>query len=127
MIPLDMAQHPHALNPYGQRYAVTLTRFAPRSHPVASRPRSELKIHRDGIVRFVLANRSMSSDQSGEVEISRALIEACLVDCMVALPGQLYYGAQVPACLWFLTKIRAADAKRGFEICSVKYHIAIAA
>jgi type I restriction enzyme M protein len=53
---------------------------------------------------FVLANGSMSSNQSGEGEIRRALIEADLVDCMVALPGQLFYSTQIPVCLWFLAR-----------------------
>jgi type I restriction enzyme M protein len=64
---------------------------------------------------FVLANGSMSSNQSGEGDIRRALIEADLVDCMVALPGQLFYSTQIPVCLWFLTKSKSADAKRGFR------------
>jgi type I restriction enzyme M protein len=51
----------------------------------------------------------MSSNQSGEGEIRRAIIEADLVDCMVALPGQLFYSTQIPACLWFL----ARDKKNG--------------
>jgi type I restriction enzyme M protein len=57
----------------------------------------------------------MSSNQSGEGDIRRALIEADLVDCMVALPGQLFYSKQIPVCLWFLAKNKAADAKRGFR------------
>ncbi len=57
-----------------------------------------------GMAGFVLANGSMSSNQSGEGEIRKALIEADLVDCMVALPGQLFYSTQIPVCLWFLTK-----------------------
>jgi type I restriction enzyme M protein len=57
-----------------------------------------------GIAGFVLANGSMSSNQSGEGEIRKAIIEADLVDCMIALPGQLFYGSQIPACLWFLTR-----------------------
>ena len=68
-----------------------------------------------GMAGFVLANGSMSSNQSGEGEIRKALIEADLVDCMVALPGQLFYSTQIPVCLWFLTKSKAADAKRGFR------------
>ena len=68
-----------------------------------------------GMAGFVLANGSMSSNQSGEGEIRRALIEADLVDCMVALPGQLFYSTQIPVCLWFLAKSKAADAKRGFR------------
>ena len=61
-----------------------------------------------GMAGFVLANGSMSSNQSGEGDIRRALIEADLVDCMVALPGQLFYSTQIPVCLWFLTKSKAA-------------------
>ena len=62
-----------------------------------------------GVAGFVLANGSMSSSQSGEGAIRKNLIEADLVDCMVALPGQLFYSTQIPACLWFL----ARDRKQG--------------
>ena len=54
----------------------------------------------------------MSSNQSGEGAIRKNLIEAELVDCMVALPGQLFYSTPIPACLWFLARGR----KRGGEI-----------
>ncbi|MCC7360558.1 MAG: SAM-dependent DNA methyltransferase [Anaerolineales bacterium] len=57
-----------------------------------------------GVAGFVLANGSMSSNQSGEGEIRKALVEADLVDCMVALPGQLFYTTQIPVCLWFLAR-----------------------
>lgn len=57
-----------------------------------------------GTAGFVLANGSMSPNQSGEGEIRRNLVEAGLVDCMVALPGQLFYSTQIPACLWFLAR-----------------------
>lgn len=57
-----------------------------------------------GLAGFVLANGSMSSNQSGEGEIRKAIIEADLVDCMVALPGQLFYATQIPVCLWFLAR-----------------------
>lgn len=57
-----------------------------------------------GLAGFVLANGSMSSNQSGEGQIRRAIIEADLVDCMVALPGQLFYSTQIPVCLWFLAR-----------------------
>jgi type I restriction enzyme M protein len=57
-----------------------------------------------GLAGFVLANGSMSSNQSGEGEIRKAIIEADLVDCMVALPSQLFYSTQIPACLWFITR-----------------------
>ncbi len=68
-----------------------------------------------GMAGYVLANGSMSSNQSGEGEIRQKLIEADLVDCMVALPGQLFYSTQIPVCLWFLSKNKHADAKRGFR------------
>lgn len=58
----------------------------------------------NGTAGFVLANGSMSSNSSGEGEIRKAIIEADLVDCMVALPGQLFYSTQIPVCLWFLTR-----------------------
>jgi type I restriction enzyme M protein len=57
-----------------------------------------------GLAGFVLANGSMSSNQSGDGEIRKAIIEADLVDCMVALPGQLFYSTQIPVCLWFLAR-----------------------
>ena len=57
-----------------------------------------------GVAGFVLANGSMSSNQSGEGEIRKNIIEADLVDCMVALPGQLFYSTQIPACLWFIAR-----------------------
>jgi type I restriction enzyme M protein len=52
----------------------------------------------------VLANGAMSSTASGEGEIRKAMVEGDVVDCMVALPGQLFYSTQIPACLWFLAK-----------------------
>ena len=61
-----------------------------------------------GVAGFVLANGSMSSNQSGEGEIRKNLVEADLVDCMVALPGQLFYSTQIPACLWFLARDRSS-------------------
>ena len=60
-----------------------------------------------GTAGFVLANGSMSSNQSGEGEIRKNLIEADMVDCIVALPGQLFRSTQIPACLWFLSKGRS--------------------
>ena len=64
-----------------------------------------------GFAGFVLANGSMSSNQSGEGEIRKAIIDVDLVDCMVALPGQLFYSTQIPVCLWFLTRSKT-DSKR---------------
>ncbi|MEP2828958.1 class I SAM-dependent DNA methyltransferase [Parvibaculum sp.] len=70
-----------------------------------------------GTAGVVLANGSMSSTQSGEGEIRRALIEGVegkpgVVDCMVALPGQLFYSTQIPVCLWFLARDRSNGIAR---------------
>ena len=65
-----------------------------------------------GTAGFVLANGSMSSARSGEGEIREGLVEADLVDCMVALPGQLFYSTQIPACLWFVARDRSDSGFR---------------
>ncbi|HWG89982.1 MAG TPA: class I SAM-dependent DNA methyltransferase [Candidatus Thermoplasmatota archaeon] len=62
----------------------------------------------NGTAGFVLANGSMSSNTGGEGEIRRRIVEDDLVDCMVALPGQLFYSTQIPVCLWFLTRNKGA-------------------
>jgi type I restriction enzyme M protein len=65
-----------------------------------------------GVAGVVLANGSMSSQQSGEGEIRKNMVEADLVDCMVALPGQLFYSTQIPACLWFLARNKKGNGHR---------------
>ena len=60
-----------------------------------------------GSMALLLANGSMSSNTNNEGEIRKSLIEADLVECMVALPGQLFTNTQIPACIWFLTKDKA--------------------
>lgn len=62
-----------------------------------------------GIAGFVLANGSMATQQAGEGEIRKNLIEADLVDCMVAMPSQLFYSTGIPVCLWFISR----DKKNG--------------
>lgn len=69
----------------------------------------------NGVAGFILANGSMSSNASGEGDIRKALIDADLVDCMVALPGQLFYNTQIPACLWFLTRNKRNEKFRNRE------------
>ena len=66
-----------------------------------------------GIAGFVLANGSMSSNTSGEGDIRKAIVEADLVDCMVALPGQLFYSTQIPVCLWFLSRDKSGSSPSG--------------
>ncbi len=65
-----------------------------------------------GTAGVVLANGSMSSQTSGEGEIRKAMIEGEAIDCMVALPGQLFYSTQIPACLWFLAKDKSNGIAR---------------
>ena len=60
-----------------------------------------------GRAGIVLANGSMSSQQSGEGEIRRAMVQGDVVECMVALPGQLFSNTQIPVCLWFLSRNKA--------------------
>ncbi len=67
----------------------------------------------NGIAGFVLANGSMSTNTSGEGEIRKKIIEADLIDCMIALPGQLFYTTQIPVCLWFVTRSKKGDQARG--------------
>ena len=67
------------------------------------------KLSEKGVAGFVLANGSMSTNTTGEGAIRQKLIENDLVDCMIALPGQLFYTTQIPVCLWFLTKNKKAQ------------------
>jgi type I restriction enzyme M protein len=70
----------------------------------------------NGYAGIVLANGSMSSDSGGEGDIRRAMVQNGAVDCMVALPGQLFFGVQIPACLWILAKNRAAATVEGRKL-----------
>ncbi|KQX88793.1 type I restriction-modification system subunit M [Variovorax sp. Root473] len=65
-----------------------------------------------GRAGIVLANGSMSSSQNNEGQIRAAMVEADVIEVMVALPGQLFFNTQIPACLWFLTK-KKAKARKG--------------
>ena len=71
-----------------------------------------------GVMACVLANGSLSSQTSGEGEIRKALIEHDQVDCIVALPKQLFFNTGIPACIWFISRKRAGngDRKRSGEI-----------
>jgi len=74
-----------------------------------------------GVAGVVLANGSMSSTQNSEGEIRRALIEGVngapgVVDCMVALPGQLFYSTQIPVCLWFLARDKSNGIARNTNL-----------
>lgn len=62
----------------------------------------------NGSMGLLLANGSMSSNTNNEGEIRKSLLQADLIECMVALPGQLFTNTQIPACIWFLTKNKKA-------------------
>jgi len=62
------------------------------------------KLSPSGTAGIVLANGSMNSNSGGEGDIRKNMIEAGLIDCMVALPAQLFYNTMIPACLWFLAR-----------------------
>lgn len=66
----------------------------------------------DGRAGFVLANGSLTSNSGGEGEIRRKIVEEDLVDCIVALPPQLFYTTQIPVCLWFLDRGKASSGER---------------
>jgi type I restriction enzyme M protein len=71
------------------------------------------KLSEHGTAGFVLANGSMSSNTSGEGDIRQKIIENDLVDCMIALPGQLFYTTQIPVCLWFISKDKKGNDEKG--------------
>jgi len=73
------------------------------------------KLSENGVAGFVLANGSMSTNTNSEGEIRKKIIINDLVDCMIALPGQLFYTTQIPVCLWFLVRNKKADTGRGFR------------
>ena len=73
------------------------------------------KLSEKGTAGFVMANGSMSSNTSGEGELRQQFVENDLVDCMIALPGQLFFTTQIPVCLWFMAKNKTADPEHGFR------------
>ncbi|WP_299492766.1 class I SAM-dependent DNA methyltransferase [uncultured Shewanella sp.] len=73
------------------------------------------KLSETGTAGFVLANGSMSSNTSGEGDIRQQLIENDRVECMIALPGQLFFTTQIPVCIWFITKDKTENIAKGFR------------
>jgi type I restriction enzyme M protein len=65
-----------------------------------------------GLMALVLANGSLSSNTSGEAEIRQTIVDADLLDCIVALPKQLFYNTGIPACLWFISRKKAGNGDR---------------
>src|SRR5690606_21250625 len=70
------------------------------------------KLAPSGTAGFVLANGSMSTSTTSELEIRKNLIEQDLVECIVTLPGQLFYSTPIPVCLWFVTRNKEKNGKR---------------
>ena len=73
------------------------------------------KLSENGTAGFVLANGSMTSNTGSEDAIRQKVIEKDLVDCMIALPGQLFYTTQIPVCLWFITRNKKEDKGKGYR------------
>lgn len=73
------------------------------------------KLSEGGTAGFVMANGSMSSNTSGEGDIRQKLIEDDRVECMIALPGQLFYTTPIPVCLWFISKDKRANTQKGYR------------
>ena len=71
------------------------------------------KLSEHGTAGFVLANGSMSTNTNTEGDIRQKIIENDLVDCMIALPGQLFYTTQIPVCLWFISKDKKGNNEKG--------------
>jgi type I restriction enzyme M protein len=69
------------------------------------------KLSENGVAGFVLANGAMSTNTKGEGEIRQKLVENDLVDCMIALPGQLFFTTQIPVCIWILSKNKTGSAQ----------------
>ena len=78
------------------------------------------KLSENGVAGFVLANGSMSTNTKGEGEIRQKLVENDLVDCMIALPGQLFYTTQIPVCIWILRKSGKPGSDRAPALSSSK-------
>ncbi|MGP8064507.1 MAG: type I restriction-modification system subunit M [Acidimicrobiales bacterium] len=70
------------------------------------------KLSPRGVAGVVLANGSLSSQQSGEGQIRKAMVEGDLVECIVAMPGQLFYSTPIAVCLWFLNRDKSASRTR---------------
>jgi type I restriction enzyme M protein len=73
------------------------------------------KLAPQGVAGVVLANGSLSSQQSGEGDIRRKMVEADLVECIVSMPGQLFYTTQIPVSLWFLNRDKSPGGARGWR------------
>ena len=65
-----------------------------------------------GTAAVILANGSMSSTQNGEGDIRKAMVDGDVIDCMIAMPGQLFYSTQIPVCIWFLAKDKSNGVAR---------------
>jgi type I restriction enzyme M protein len=111
-----MANPPFNVSDWGGERLREDTRWAYGTPPVGNANYAWLQhilwhLAPNGTAGVVLANGSMSSNQSGEDVIRRAMLEADVIDCMISLPGQLFYSTQIPACLWFLSRNKKGGAR----------------
>ena len=74
------------------------------------------KLAPNGTAGFVLANGTMSTSGKDELEIRKNLIEQDLVECIVTLPGQLFYSTQIPVCLWFISNNKGQNGKKNVKM-----------
>ncbi|MGC7568391.1 N-6 DNA methylase, partial [Staphylococcus epidermidis] len=70
------------------------------------------KLTPNGTAGLVLANGSMSTSNKDELEIRKNLIEQDLLECIITLPGQLFYSTPIPVCLWFITNNKSQNGKK---------------
>jgi type I restriction enzyme M protein len=98
----DDARWKHGVPPAGNANYAWLQHFATKLSP-------------RGVAGIVLANGSLSSQQSGEGTIRRRMLEADLVECIVALPGQLFYSTGIPVSLWFLNRDKTPGGARAWR------------
>jgi type I restriction enzyme M protein len=96
---LDDARWAHGVPPTGNANYAWIQHFLHHLAP-------------DGRAGFVLANGSLTTMSGGEGKIREALVRADVVDCVVALPAQLFYTTGIPVCLWFLDRNKASSGER---------------
>ena len=114
-----MANPPFNLSDWGQDKLLDDVRWAYGTPPAGNANFAWLQhmiwhLAPNGRIGMVLANGSLSSQSGGEGDIRRNIVNADLVDCIVALPPQLFYTTQIPVCLWFLSKNKKQKGKTLF-------------
>lgn len=115
-----LANPPFNISDWGQEKLVEDSRWKYGTPPAGNANYAWIqhmasKLAPEGTAGFVLANGSMSTSTSGEFEIRKNLIDNDLVECIVTLPGQMFYSTPIPVCLWFITKSKAKKKERNHQ------------